>query len=93
MALAAYAFAIKRAPQDVLIRMHLVEEYKIMGKEREALREVNECIVIDSSDPFLFHERGVLCFRLERFEDAKASFIKVIQLLESVSPVCSYPIL
>lgn len=88
MALAAYGFAAKRSPQDISIRLLLVEEYTIMGKEKEALRVMNDCISIDPSNPYLFNERGVLHYKLGQYETAEASFVQVLDLLKSASLVC-----
>ena len=90
MALAAFGFAVKRSPQDISLRLLLVEEYTIMGKEKEALRILNECIAIDPSNPYLFNERGVLYYKLGQYETAEASFLQVLDLLKSASLVCPY---
>ena len=87
MAITAFNFAIKRDPRDTQLRLLVMKEYRLMGKEREALYVVDESIHIDSSDPILFNERGVLCYQLKRFSEAEKAFVTVLRLLERESPV------
>ena len=48
---------------------------------------MNRCILIDSSDPRLYNERGVLYFELGELEKAKNDFVTVLKQIESFSIV------
>lgn len=64
-----------------------------MGKPKDAQRvriwegndekELNECLRLDSSDPGLFNERGVLFYELQKYEDAENAFVQVLKLIDS----------
>lgn len=87
MALTALSFAVKRAPQDTQLRLLLAREYRMMGKDGEALREVEEGLRVDASDPLVVNERGVLLYALKRYTDAETTFVAVLRLIEGLSVV------
>ena len=42
---------------------------------------------MDSSDPGLFNEQGVLYYELKRYEKAESSFVSVLRAIDSFPPV------
>lgn len=44
---------------------------------------MNECLKLDSSDPGLFNERGVLYYELQKYDDAENAFVQVLKLIDS----------
>ena len=44
---------------------------------------MNECLSIDSVDPCLFNECGVLCYHLKQYDKAEKALVTVLKLIDT----------
>ena len=46
-------------------------------------QELNDCLSIDTADPCLFNECGVLCYHLKQYDKAEKALVTVLKLIDT----------
>lgn len=69
------------------MRLLEAQEFRAMGKPREALRAIEAAMAWDPTNPMLVNEKGVLEYQLGRFAEAEREFVGVLRLVEGASAV------
>ena len=67
-------------PTDTLSRRQLVLALAGLGKGSDAVKEANELLKIDPSDPATFHARGLALAAVNRFDEARESYRRAIRI-------------
>lgn len=75
-----YKQKVQEQPNDASLRVYLGYSYLLKGKNDEAIKELNQALIIDPKNFDAFYNLGLVFITDEKYNEALANFTKAAEL-------------